>query len=364
MLIARLLALISSFPGFNSLYAWIEVEGAPLQVYGIKEDGKKVVAYVEAKDGKQFEVHYLDLRSTCPTSHVVRLYVDGSCVNGMVVKREHSKFQDPPDGSSRKIVFEGSEDTRTAIRPFRFSKLQLTDDDGRACSDEQVVKNIGTVQLKYSRVDNVRSTDAFTAHAARVPTIHEKTKKAQLSHQVGFGDPVDIPAGARFAFDWIDREDDPLTMLEFRYRSRDLLQLKGYIEVSPPPEAPSPPPRRGTSERSLPPVIQPLAARRRASSSATPAAESSSKAARLAKLKREHAELEREKRLAQLREEIAALEAEREEEEVDVQAGAKRVKREGEGAPRVKVEEGGLMEGKGKGRAQGRMETVVLSDWE
>ena len=80
-LIPRLPALISSFPGFNSLYAWIEVEGAPLKVYGVEQDGKKVVAYVEATNGKQFTVHYLDLTSTCSTSHVVRLYVDGSrCV--------------------------------------------------------------------------------------------------------------------------------------------------------------------------------------------------------------------------------------------------------------------------------------------
>ncbi|BGP38178.1 hypothetical protein JCM10449v2_002107 [Rhodotorula kratochvilovae] len=351
-----------SFPGLDGLYAWIEVEGAPLQVYGVEQDGKKTVAYVEAKDGKQFEVHYLDLRTSCQSAHVARLYFDGSRVKGMVVKREPSKFQDPLDNCSRECVFRGFRNTRTTMRPFEFNPLQLTDNDELACFDERVVKNIGTIQIKYMRVKNLRSTDTFKPKAGQMPSIHEKAKKAQLSHQVGFGDPVDVSARTRLAFDSIDREEDPLSMLEFRYRSRDLLQLKGYIEVSPPTAAPSPPPRRGTSERSLSPVIQPAAARRRALSSATPAAEPSSKAARLAKLKREHAELEREKRLAQLREEIDALEAEREEEEVDVQAGAKRVKREGE--LRVKVEGGGLMAGAVKGRAKGTPDTLVLSDSE
>ncbi|BGP38179.1 hypothetical protein JCM10450v2_002116 [Rhodotorula kratochvilovae] len=350
----RLYALPPSFPFLPDVHAWIEVEGAPLQVFGVEQDGSKVVAYVEAKDGTAFEVHYLDLRTSCQSAHVARLYVDGSRVNGMVVKREHSKFEDPPDGSSRECIFKGSEDTRTTVRPFKFNSLQITDNDDLACSDERVVKNIGTIQIKYMRVKNLRSTDTFTPKAGHMPSIHEKAKKAQLSHQVGFGAPVNIPEASRSAFRRIDHEDDPFSMLEFRYRSR----------VSPPPEAPSPPPRRGTSERSLSPVFQPVAAGRRASSSSTPAAESSSKAARLAKLKREHAELEREKRLAQLREEIDALEAEREEEEVDVQAGVKRVKREGEGAPRVKAEEGGVTEDKGKWRAQGRTETVVLSDSE
>ncbi|BGP38174.1 hypothetical protein JCM10450v2_002111 [Rhodotorula kratochvilovae] len=314
---SALLAL-SSFPFLPDVHAWIEVEGAPLQVFGVEQDGSKVVAYIEAKDGAAFEVHYLDLRTSCQRAHVARLYVDGSRVNGMVVKRQDPMFEDPPDGSSRECIFKGSKCTRTTIRPFEFNSLQVTDNDDLACSDERVVKNIGTIQIKYMRVKNPRSTDTFKPKAGQMPSIHEKAKKAQLSHQVGFGDPVDVPAGSRLLFDLIDREDDPLSMLEFRYRSRALLEAQGIVD------APSPsntPPQRASPSPSL---------------EILPAGGAPSHSARLAALEEELAELERDKRITQVKREIALL-------------------KEGEGGARKRRKIGGEEEGgggKGKGKAR------------
>ncbi|BGP38184.1 hypothetical protein JCM10449v2_002113 [Rhodotorula kratochvilovae] len=374
-----------SFPGVEDVHAWIEVDGQPLQVYGVEEGDRKVVGFVEAKEGAGFEVHYLDLRTSCQSAHVARLYVDGSRVSGKLLKRDQSMFNQPADDSSRKIVFKGTKETQITIRPFQFSTLRLTDDDDLACPNEGVVKNLGTIQLKYIRVRNVRSTDAFTAHTARVPTIHEKTKKAQLSHQVGFGDPVDIPAGSRSTFDWIDREDDPLSMLEFRYRSKELLQLEGHFPDSPTP-SPSPQqlslePQPGQRTSPSPnPLAGPSQSRRRPSSvhavpSASPAPLASmsaqgSNTARVAALEAELESLRRAERIAQLERELNQLKSSPQVKREagagagvdDDGPGAKRVKLEMERddlAARVKQEKTG-----GKGKGKGKPDMIGLSDSE
>lgn len=59
-------------------YAWVEVGGKPLQVYGVTESEKKAIGYVEAKEGEEFIVHFGDQRTTRPEyHHSARLFIDG-----------------------------------------------------------------------------------------------------------------------------------------------------------------------------------------------------------------------------------------------------------------------------------------------
>jgi hypothetical protein len=69
-----------AFPGLDGLYGYVTVEGHPLEVYGMKQEGNKTIAYVEAFDGKGFSVEFSDQRTRyqVPTSFNMSLAVDGA----------------------------------------------------------------------------------------------------------------------------------------------------------------------------------------------------------------------------------------------------------------------------------------------
>ncbi|GAA5829662.1 hypothetical protein JCM11251_000240 [Rhodosporidiobolus azoricus] len=128
------------------------------------------------------------------------------------------------------------------MRPFSFASLATTDDAHKACTDENVIKGLGTIQL---------------------------SKKATLSHQARFGSPRQVKPVSLTSFNWLDPADSPLAMLKFRYRSRALLQLEGHMPESA-STSPSPPPSRGAS-----PSLQP-----RIAAAASPAVADSSRTRR------------------------------------------------------------------------------------
>jgi hypothetical protein len=68
-----------SFPGLDGLYGYVTVEGEPLEVYGVNEEGGKTVAYIEAKQGKRFEIAWVDQRSRQQVQHPFSMdsFVDG-----------------------------------------------------------------------------------------------------------------------------------------------------------------------------------------------------------------------------------------------------------------------------------------------
>lgn len=68
-----------SFPGIPGLFGWVMVNEQPLEVCHAGLEGNKVSAFVEAQDGQQFEVAYLDARKgeEVHDSYQVRVTVDG-----------------------------------------------------------------------------------------------------------------------------------------------------------------------------------------------------------------------------------------------------------------------------------------------
>lgn len=72
----------------------------------------------------------------------------------------------------------------TTERAFMFGKLLTTDDDESACTDENIAKAIGTIQLKVMRIKNacLTSQAAVSRDFADI-VMHQQSKKAKLSHQ-------------------------------------------------------------------------------------------------------------------------------------------------------------------------------------
>lgn len=63
--------------------------------------------------------------------------------------------------------------------------------------------------------------------------MHEKSKKARLSHVTEFGDATYAPSGtARTSMNMIDKLSNPGIVMKLRYRSRALLELEGVVQGS------------------------------------------------------------------------------------------------------------------------------------
>lgn len=70
------------------------------------------------------------------------------------------------------------------IRPFRFGKIKLTENEEDSCREEEVIKNLGTIQVKIYRIAETKpGVVAFNDQADDVK-FYEGTNKAQLSHNV------------------------------------------------------------------------------------------------------------------------------------------------------------------------------------
>lgn len=86
-------------------------------------------------------------------------------------------------------------------------------------------------------------------------TIHEKSKKVTVSHQTAYGEESALSerssngSRSRPMFDLVDKR--PWCTFEFRYLSRDLLELKGHIPASAKPSSPSR--KTAPSKTTLPP---------------------------------------------------------------------------------------------------------------
>ncbi|GAA5989148.1 hypothetical protein JCM5350_005101 [Sporobolomyces pararoseus] len=331
-------------------YGWIEVSEEPLQVYGSTEANGKSIGYVEAKEGQQFVICFADLRKVLPeTDYVLRAFVDGA-------KRRFRKFT-------------GRQVTESTEQPFVFSKLKTTDSGEIACTDEEVVKNLGTMQLRYCRIKDVRpSTAPFKPQVVEPKMIHEKAKKAQLSHQAAYGKTVQVPSGTQADFEQIDIDSSPLFQLEFRYRSRQLLQLEGHIPNSP---VPSPEPEASASPAASPSSRVASTSDRSASAgqkSQTPQVESN-EATRLARLQAELETLRRQERIAKLQREIDSLRGEvGSNEGEEASSSSRKIKAEPSDdqreMKRIKQEigEASLSEASGSSKGKKKAEVIVLSD--
>ncbi|GAA5871627.1 hypothetical protein JCM8547_007101 [Rhodosporidiobolus lusitaniae] len=268
-----------AFPKVKDLYGYVTVDGEPLEVYGVEENDRKAVAYIEAKEGKQFEVLVVDLRKDGQP----RRTTSSMCtVDGKMNGPTFIDFDGADDHPSRVLAFSGLRVTETSIRPFLFNKLVTTVDEENACTDEKVVKALGSIQLLFHRVKRTRF-GPVAPHLAKTTTqapVHESNKKAALSHQAGAGAPVLQAVGETVDLDFLGGEESPFSTVEFRYRSRAILQFEDYIPASPAPEAvtspsPQPAPVPAPASPPLRPVAGPSNPRRSSSSYSAAAAAAS-----------------------------------------------------------------------------------------
>ncbi|GAA5916943.1 hypothetical protein JCM8208_001653 [Rhodotorula glutinis] len=210
---------------------WVSVDNQPVEIYQVEHKDRKSTCYIEAREGKEFVVNFAPSYGGA-TDLAVHAVIDGSKVDGISLPRAR---RDLP------YSFAGARISDTSIRPFQFAQIALTDDVDEACQAESVVKNLGTIQLAIHRtriLGKVPSTMRYDN--VKQPVVDEKSKKATMSHSTAYGAAkASATTGQADSVDWIDRVGSPVWTLEFKYRSRTLLELEDIVK---PIVAPSPPP--------------------------------------------------------------------------------------------------------------------------
>ncbi|SCV71324.1 BQ2448_2912 [Microbotryum intermedium] len=246
-------------PGLPGFFAWVVVDGVDAPIYDPHIEGNKAVGYIEAKERKPYAVKFRDERLNPPSDVDTWVYIDGTrsvrgkCTNaalcsriltmlvcgihrqrGVSAKKNHARYQSPLDHPDRETTLSGRLASETSERPFVFGKIRLTDDDNTATKVEETIKNAGTIQVRVIRSQNLgptlREIVPYNNDPAG-PVLHEKSKKASLSHTTAFGSTVPLREKLHFCDSVaLDDLEAPMGFIEFRYRARILLELEDRIE--------------------------------------------------------------------------------------------------------------------------------------
>ncbi|GAA6001242.1 hypothetical protein JCM10207_007481 [Rhodosporidiobolus poonsookiae] len=238
------------FPGVNGLFGWLSVDGKPLNICTVEMDGNRAIAYVEAEENKPFQVRFADMRDgPIEDDYAMRLFVDGLHCGNIVTLHDQKSLEYSKASASRFNTFTGYQQSKTAVRPFKFSAVAVTDDNASATTDSRVLEWLGAVHLEYQRITVLHTTTDFAPEPLDEDPVPETSKKAKMSTRTAFGEAKKVKPMSRLAFD--DKDKDPLSIVEFRYRSHVHLQLERKIPFSPVPSSSSSSP---LSSRSPSPV--------------------------------------------------------------------------------------------------------------
>ncbi|KAG8954207.1 hypothetical protein FRC04_000428 [Tulasnella sp. 424] len=116
------------------------------------------------------------------------------------------------------------------VRPFTFSKLELTDDDSVADPGDPRGKDIGTIQvkIKYIRLGSV--VPLKKTNPEDIGVVHEKAKKAGI-HATTYKTTQKLAKSRAVSNKPLYPNDEweYHVVFTFRYRSREILMAEGII---------------------------------------------------------------------------------------------------------------------------------------
>ncbi|GAA5971533.1 hypothetical protein JCM11641_000630 [Rhodosporidiobolus odoratus] len=233
-------------------YAFVKLDGLDTEVLGGDRVETKTYGYIESKDGAVIDVSFRDQRTTPPEDDfVLRLFVDGQLVNATAFQTSDPLFHLPPKHASRVTVWKGQLAGDRAVHRLRLEKANLTQEKTEAATQEQEGQ-IGIIRVCYYRIKSVRYVEPeWPARLADQFFLEDKPEASEgtpryseprPTHQARLADEIEQPLRAWLAFDWIDGEDKPYCIFEWRYRSRAFLQQITFIPPDPSSlETPTPP---------------------------------------------------------------------------------------------------------------------------
>ncbi|KAF8995403.1 hypothetical protein BDZ89DRAFT_971780 [Hymenopellis radicata] len=227
---------------YNSISAWINVDGAPLPEYGedviAAED--KVVCWVPSEAGKQeFTVNIRHERCSLDVASYV--YVDGKYISGGFITPLNATGKDS-------ICVSALATSATTERSLMFAGLDLTDDDGLLGSD--VSAELGEIKVEHWHVMKGQMIPFQAPRYEETGPVHERSKKA-ISHRTQLGASSSTQIYAQQTATYVTR----LLTVIFRYRPLGEYRMLQANGLAPAP-APAPVPSTsslGSRKRSLTP---------------------------------------------------------------------------------------------------------------
>ncbi|OBZ75809.1 hypothetical protein A0H81_04301 [Grifola frondosa] len=229
---------------------YISCDGKEIEQCDVREDDAKTVScWIPSEAGKEFEIYFgTELKSTM----MVDIAMDGRKMISLA-------YHEQRWGKSP-----GCYITSTTFRPYIFSNITLTDDDGIAVPTAGDKQALGLIEVA------LRRTYGFTRQAfiqSKIPDnigpIHERSKKGG-THCVSLGDAKPAAAIVTCIPSHVDTE--PFATFRFRYRPRELLQATGIIPLPVKPSSPSGPSssNKRPSNEDVPSASNPPNAQKRA----------------------------------------------------------------------------------------------------
>ncbi|KAL8283956.1 hypothetical protein RQP46_005069 [Phenoliferia psychrophenolica] len=215
--------------------AYVSINDAPVPVYKVvvKPDLRKTTCYIEAVTGAEFKVHYRDDQLTTSADWCAWIDIDGKPMTGTILDKSTWGGRHAPQRSLARVnTWAGRPSGHASEQPFVFSAPTLTDDVASAVNDEHIIKNLATIQVRIHR--GYKGQPVGTQYTAVTETVlHEKAKKAMVSHTAKLGAAKAAAVRTSAAFDYIDSWTTPYWTFEFKYLSR----AAPTPSVSPPPAA-------------------------------------------------------------------------------------------------------------------------------
>ncbi|KIM59383.1 hypothetical protein SCLCIDRAFT_1019912 [Scleroderma citrinum Foug A] len=203
---------------FNDIFAFIEVDSQELPQYGIDiiPEENTVACWVASQPDKHFSVTYGHTRQN--DAFDIKITTDGlRC--GKVLGRSRT-------GTIRKVI--GVPTSPTSVRPYMFSKLQLTDEDQYLNIDSS---HMGEIRVDFYRTVVLKKRSKKKKRydvCEPLGLVHECVKKT-LSHCVSLGSEVSRPAKRSSCVMTKRLDTNPLASFIFRYREHSILRANGII---------------------------------------------------------------------------------------------------------------------------------------
>ncbi|GAA5996486.1 hypothetical protein JCM5350_005268 [Sporobolomyces pararoseus] len=197
------------------------IDEKPVEMYQTEISGNKISCWIESVEGKEFKTQSKLLKSFSPYGVSFFIDVDGTRMGGI--------FDRTPQSSG---IFDGPYTSANTKQPLVFSKINLTDDTEIASHDEKFIKNLGSITLECHRGIEVKMEQRYNADLSGFSgrAVDERSKKAQVSHQVGLGQAKPVAPSQTVKVDYIDTLNNPYAIFEIKYRSRALLELDDIVK--------------------------------------------------------------------------------------------------------------------------------------
>ncbi|KAJ7354667.1 hypothetical protein DFH08DRAFT_1077325 [Mycena albidolilacea] len=192
----------------NGFESWICINDGEIEQFKPQtvEHPTGQTCWIASEVDKGFSIHWRNTDVFCQTA--ARIWVDGIECAGEIIL-----------GPNREATISGRRTSGSTVSPFRFSPLNLTDDDEFLESAGH--KDVGLIRVEIWTI-NMAGTKPYSNIApVEESKIHERSKKGG-THQIKFDEEiVQVPRSAAI-IEYLERS--PLVTFTFKYRSIDLLR--------------------------------------------------------------------------------------------------------------------------------------------